>query len=220
MARVSETSRYVPALGREWLTGLYDPVVRLTTRERSFKERLLEQARLEDGMEVLDLGCGTGTLALLAKRRRPGARLVGLDGDPKMLARARAKAAEAGLEARFDEGLADRLPYPDRSFDRVLSSLFFHHLDPAVTRRTLREALRVLKPGGELHVADWGPATDPLMAALSLSIRVLDGFEPTRDNFAGTLPEIFEAAGLVNVRMQGRMRTIYGALAFYSAARS
>jgi ubiquinone/menaquinone biosynthesis C-methylase UbiE len=217
---VAEGSRYVPALGRDWLTGLYDPVIRLTTRERSFKERLLAQAGLEEGMEVLDLGAGTGTLALLAKRRLPSARVFGLDGDPKMLDRARAKANEAGLEVRFDEGLSYDLPYGDQKFDRVLSTLFFHHLAAADKRRTVAEIARVLTPGGELHVADWGPPPDPLMAAVSVSIRVLDGAEATRENFAGALPEIFVRNGLTRVADHGRMRTVYGALAFYSAART
>jgi ubiquinone/menaquinone biosynthesis C-methylase UbiE len=217
---MAEASRYVPALGRDRLTGLYDPVVRLTTREAAFKHRLLAQAAIADGMEVLDLGCGTGTLAIQAKRRSPGAALVGLDGDPRMLARARAKAARAGAAVRFDEGLADGLPYPDGQFDRVLSSLFFHHLDTGTKDRTIAEVARVLKPGGELHVADWGPATDPLMAVLSLSIRTLDGFEPTRENFAGALPDVFARNGLGDVRMRDRMRTVYGALAFYSAVRA
>jgi ubiquinone/menaquinone biosynthesis C-methylase UbiE len=217
---VAEGARYVPALGREWLTGLYDPFIRLTVRERSFKERLLAQAGLEGGMEVLDLGCGTGTLALLAKARYPAASVSGLDGDPKMLTRARAKASKRGLELRFDEGLSYDLPYRDGQFDRVLSTLFFHHLVPEDKRRTIREVARVLKPGGELHVADWGPPPDPLMAGLSLSIRVLDGAEPTRENLTGALPRVFEQNGLTGVRTHGRMRTVYGALAFYSAARA
>jgi ubiquinone/menaquinone biosynthesis C-methylase UbiE len=216
---VAEAARYVPALGQDRLTRLYDPVIRLTTRERSFKERLLAQAGLEGGMDVLDLGCGTGTLALLAKRRVPGTRVFGLDGDPEMLARAYAKAQDAGLAVQFDQELSYELPYREQQFDRVLSTLFFHHLAPADKRRTVAEVARVLKPGGELHVADWGPPTDPLMAALSLSIRVLDGAEQTRENFAGALPQIFERNGLARVQTHGRMRTVYGALAFYSAAR-
>jgi ubiquinone/menaquinone biosynthesis C-methylase UbiE len=219
VAETTKAARYVPAFGRERLTAFYDPVIRLTTRERSFKDRLLAQAGLGAGMEVLDLGCGTGTLALLAKRRVPSARVFGLDGDPKMLARARAKAQGAGLDVRFDEGLSTDLPYRDAQFDRVLSTLFFHHLEPPDKRRTVAEVARVLKPGGELHVADWGPATDPLMSALSVSIRLLDGAGPTRENFAGALPGIFERGGLAHVRTHGRMRTIYGALAFHSAAR-
>ena len=79
--------------------------------------------------------------------------------------------------------------------------------------------MSVLRSGGELHVADWGPATDPLMSALSLQIRLLDGFEPTRANFAGGLPRLFGQGGLRDVRARGHLRTITGALAFYSAAR-
>lgn len=74
---------YIPVLGFEWLTGLYDPVIRWTVRESTFKDRLLEQARIKPGHHVLDLGCGTGTLALLIKRRHPEAQVAGdaVDGD-------------------------------------------------------------------------------------------------------------------------------------------
>jgi ubiquinone/menaquinone biosynthesis C-methylase UbiE len=217
---VAEQAGYVPALGRDRLTALYDPVVRLTTRERSFKARLLDQAALADGRRMLDLGCGTGTLAIWAKRRVPGLRVHGLDGDAKVLARARAKAAREGLEIEFDQGLSQELPYPAESFDRVLTSLFFHHLRDADKERTLAQVHRVLRPGGELHVADWGAQPDRLMSALSLSIRTLDGHEPTRANFAGELPEMVARAGFTGVATTGTLRTVYGALSFYRATRS
>jgi ubiquinone/menaquinone biosynthesis C-methylase UbiE len=209
----------VPALGRDSLTALYDPVLRFATRERAFKERLLDQARIADGDDVLDLGCGTGTLAIWIKQRAPGARVVGLDGDDRMLAKARAKAAGAGVEIGFDEGLSFDLPYPEDSFDRVVTSLFFHHLVDRDKERTIAEVVRVLRPGGELHVADWGPPTDPAMTVLSQSIRLLDGFEPTRANLAGELPTLFERGGLRRVQTHGHLRTVTGALAFYSAER-
>jgi ubiquinone/menaquinone biosynthesis C-methylase UbiE len=217
---VAEAGSFVPALGRERLTALYDPVVRLTTRERTFKEQLLRQAGVGPGMSVLDLGAGTGTLALLVKRQLPSALVYGLDADPKMLERARAKADEAGADLQFDEGMSYELPYADGQFDRVLSTLFFHHLPPGGKRRTVREIARVLKAGGELHVADWGRPADPLMAGLSLSIRLLDGAEPTRENFEGKLPAIFAEGGLRSARTCGRMRTVFGTLAFYSAVRA
>jgi ubiquinone/menaquinone biosynthesis C-methylase UbiE len=88
----SSRDTYVPALAFDRLTPLFDSVVRVTTREQTFKRRLLDQAAIAPGERVLDLGCGTGTLALMAKRRQPDAELVGLDGDPAILERARAKA--------------------------------------------------------------------------------------------------------------------------------
>ena len=210
---------FVPALGFGALTRLYDPVVRLTTRERTFKRRLLEQASIAPGERVLDLGCGTGTLAVQAKRAQPGAEITGVDADPEMLAPARRKAEEAGVEIALDEGLADALPYPDASFDKVLSSLLFHHLPRETKAAAAREVVRVLKPGGEFHVADFGRASDPLARAQFLFVQVFDGFENTADNVRGELPAIFRSAGLANVRERGRLRVSAGSLSLYAGVR-
>jgi ubiquinone/menaquinone biosynthesis C-methylase UbiE len=149
---------YVPALRLRWLTPAYDAVVRHTTREATFKAALLDQARLQDGQQVLDLACGTGTLTLAAMARAPGARVRGLDGDAQVLDIARRKARRAGVAIELDQALSHALPYADASFDRVLCSLFFHHLGTAAKQQTMHEIRRVLRPGGELHVADWGRA--------------------------------------------------------------
>ena len=102
---------YIPALAYRSLTGLYDPLVRITTRERRFKAALLQQARLRAGQQVLDLACGTATLTIAAKRMQPLADITGADGDPDILARARVKAAKAEAELKFDESLSQHLPY-------------------------------------------------------------------------------------------------------------
>jgi SAM-dependent methyltransferase len=133
-----------------------------------------------------------------------------------MLARARAKAP--GL--RFDEAMAQELPYEDGSFDAVVTSLFLHHLTRDAKQAVLGEVVRVLRPGGELQIADWGRPSDPLMAVAFTGIRLLDGFEPTRDNVRGELPAIIEGAGLSDARERGRLRTMFGTLAFYSAVRA
>src|SRR4051794_23071322 len=112
-------ARYVPAMRFDFLTRFYDPVVRLTSREKAFKTRLLDQASITSGMDVLDLGCGTGTLALMIAERERGARVHGIDGDPSVLERAKGKAAAMGLEVGFDHGFSYDLPYADGSFDRV-----------------------------------------------------------------------------------------------------
>jgi ubiquinone/menaquinone biosynthesis C-methylase UbiE/uncharacterized membrane protein YraQ (UPF0718 family) len=213
--------RYIPALRFHALTALFDPVVRLTLREQEFKNRLLNQAKPSDGQRILDVGCGTGTLTLLVKERAAEAEVVGLDADPEILERARIKARKAGLEVRFDRALATELPYEDASFDLVLSTLFFHHLTGVDKRRTAAEIARVLKPGGELHVADMGGPADPVMKVLFFStVRLIDGLEQTRDNAAGALPAIFEAGGLDQVTETDRLRTVLGSLALYRARKS
>jgi ubiquinone/menaquinone biosynthesis C-methylase UbiE len=210
---------YLPALRFSTLTHVYDPLIRVTTRESLFKRRLVQHASPEPGQRVLDLGCGTGTLALLVKERQPAADVVGLDADPEMLDQAGSKAERADVELRLDQGFSTELPYPEESFDLVLSTLFFHHLDLDSKRRTAREISRVLRPGGDLHVADWGRPSDPVMAVAFLGVRLLDGFETTREDARGELPAIFEAAGLERARQTDRLRTTFGTLALYRARR-
>lgn len=217
--RPTAEREFLPALRWPVLTRVYDPVVRLTTRERRFKEALLDQADVRPGEAVLDLGCGTGTLAVALARRCPGARVTGLDADPEVLARAAAKAAAAGCTVELVEGLSTALPFPDACFDVVLSSLFLHHLGRAEKRRALSEVVRVLKPHGRLHVADWGRPQDPAMAAAFAVLRAFDGFAVTADNARGALPELFEEAGLEAAALRGQLRTAFGTLALYSARR-
>lgn len=212
------SAKYVPALGYRWLTPLYDGVVRYTTREATFKQALLAQADLRPGHEVLDLACGTGTLALMARRREPAARITGLDGDPEMLERAHRKAGADAI--RFDQGDATALPYAEARFDRVLTSLFFHHLDTDAKRRALAEAHRVLKPGGELHVADWGKAASPLMRFAYFGIQLLDGLPNTRDNVRGLLPDLITGAGFADVLETQRFSTMWGTLSLYRAVKA
>jgi ubiquinone/menaquinone biosynthesis C-methylase UbiE len=210
---------FIPALRFRALTRFYDPAIRLTTREGAFRRRLLEQAGIRPGDRVLDLGCGTGTLAVLIKQTVPRAEVLGLDADPEVLDRARRKASEAGVAIGFQQGFSDDLPYEDGSFDAVVATLFFHHLVLETKRRTVAEIARVLKAGGQLHVADWGRPADPLMRLLSLQVRLGDGLAPTRDNLSGALPRIFEAAGLAGAAETRRLRTVFGTLAFYRAER-
>jgi ubiquinone/menaquinone biosynthesis C-methylase UbiE len=210
---------YLPAVRFDFLTPVFDVFVRGTTRERTFKQKLLDQARLEGGLDALDLGSGSGTLAVWAKQREPALRIRGLDGDPAIIGQAVRKAARAGVDVAFDEGLSYELPYEDASFDRVLSSLFFHHLVPRDKDRTIAEVARVLRPGGQLHVADWGEPRSLPAKLGAAAIRRFDGDEPTRDNLAGRLPELFEAGGLVDARERDRVAAPLGVVSLYSARR-
>ena len=210
---------YLPAVRFDFLTPFFDLFVRSTAREHTFKRRLLDQARLDGELEVLDLGSGTGTLAVWAKQRNPRVAVRGLDGDPAIIEQARRKAAAERVDVAFDEGLSYELPYADSSFDRVLSSLFFHHLVLRDKQRTIAEIARVLRPGGELHIGDWG---EPRSAASRLGaavVRRFDGDEPTRDNLAGRLPELLEEGGLADARERDRVTAPFGVVSLYSARR-
>jgi len=210
---------YVPALGFRALTPAYDVVVGATTRERTVKRALVEQAGLVSGQRVLDLACGTATLSLVAAAACPGLELTGLDGDPEMLARARRKAERAGVRISLDEGMSFALPYADASFDRVLCSLFFHHLSVPDKERTAREVLRVLRPGGELHVADWGQPSGRITSAGFRLIQLLDGHENTEPQRRGELPGLLTGAGFADVRECTSYDTVFGTMQLLSAVR-
>lgn len=208
------------ALNYQWLTPLNDPLVAFTIRESTFKRHLVEQAGILDGHNVLDVGCGTATLTLLIKQAHPAAHVVGIDADPDILERAQEKAKRGGLTITLDQGMSYLLPYADEMFDRVLSSLLFHHLTRDRKIETLKEIHRVLRPEGELHVADWGKASNKAMRAAFLLVQLLDGFETTTDNVHGLLPALMEEAGFVEAEETRQFVTVFGTLSLYRARKN
>lgn len=202
-------------MGRPVLTSLYGLVVRLTTRENVVKRALLAQSRLRQGQHVLDLGCGLGTLAKAAAQMHAGVRVVGLDGDPAILRLGR---TAVGSAARVEllQGFSQSLPFPRHSFDVVLSSLFFHHLMPEKKAATLAEVHRILRPGGQLHIADWGAASGAFTRALFRPVQALDGRKNTADHVEGRIPQYLRDAGFQNVRVERTFLTMFGNLSLFS----
>ena len=208
---------FVPALGYDFLTPYYDRVVGLTTREAAFKKALVQQASIEPHHCVLDMAGGTGTLTIIIKEAEAEADVTGIDGDHKILEWARSKAESKKLDIQFDNGMSFDLPYPDNVFDRVVSSLFFHHLTRNDKLKTLHEVKRVLKENGELHIADWGKASNVLTAMASFPIKILDGFETTTDNFNGLLPGLMEESGFGQVEETSSFDTVFGTIRLYKS---
>lgn len=214
---------FVPAAGVHWLTQFYDPAVALLMRERTWRPRLVNQVAPGPGERILDLGCGTGTLTVMAQQACPQAEVIGLDIDQDALRIARAKADAAGTRISFWQGRADdpsTVPmFRPASFDKVVSALLFHHLTTEQKLRALAHARNLLRAGGEIHVADWGKPANWMMRIVFYSVQALDGYDNTSDNVEGRLPEFMREVGLSDVSETHREATVLGTLSFYRGVR-
>lgn len=217
MATIGDHEHYVTAAGRFGFTGLYDASIALTMREVRWRPVLRDRvlATVPAGGRVLDVGAGTGTLAIALGSARPDVEVIGIDGDPEILALARAKPGAGAV--RFEQGLAGQLELPDASVDAAVMTLVLHHLAPDAKRRALADLARVLRPGGQLHVADWGRPATPLLRAAFFALQLIDGFEGTRDHAAGRLPVLVREVGFQKVHRYGRLRTVWGTLELLAA---
>lgn len=202
---------YIPAAGHDWLLPFYDPLNWLLGGD-ALRRRLVELGAVAAGQRVLDIGCGTGALTILVKRQHPGVAVVGLDPDPKALQIARTKAERAALSIEFVEGFADRLAFPDATFDRVFSSLMLHHLDIDTKLAALREVRRVLKPSGSLHVLDFGPPRSALTRAIG---PLLHNAGHVKDNVDGRIPAFMKDAGFSSAEEVAHRNTLIGSMAYY-----
>jgi SAM-dependent methyltransferase len=207
----------VRALGPHLGVALYDPVVAVVMRERLFRGHLVAQvladAPRDEPLDVVDLGCGTGTTAI--RLAATGARVTGVDADPEILRRARGKAGAEAVEWR--SGRVEATGLADACCDRVVLSLVLHHLPDPAKLATLEEARRLLRPDGRVHVADWGPPGDPLMRLAFAGLQRVDGKANTESMGAGKLPEFLTEAGFAGFVRHDRLRTAAGLLELCAA---
>lgn len=212
---MTETQRsYLPAAGRNWALPLYDPFVKLLGGD-SARRALIDQAGLTSGVRILDVGCGTGTMAVLIKRLHPDVSVVGLDPDPKALARAKHKAEREKLSIPFDRGFSDTLPYPDHSFDRVFSSLMYHHLPSQEKSKTLAEVRRVLRPGGSFHLLDFEGPDEHKHGVLD---HLFHTNERLRENSQARVVSLLQECGFANAQKIDHRRLFFGPIAYYRAS--
>ena len=211
---MSNSIHYIPALSFKWLTPLYDPLFKWVFSEETFKGELIQQANIHTGMRILDMGCGTGTLTLMLKRAHPDTYIIGLDGDEQILDIARKKSENDAIQ--WEQGLATSLPYPDSTFDRVVTSLVIHHLTTNEKRAAFHEMYKVLKPKGELIALDFGT---PHSLPASLVAAYLRHLEEAADNFDGLIPRFMLEAGFNPVREIEHFVTVFGPLSLWRAVK-
>ena len=207
---------YTPPLG-SGDTADYDRAIRRWTRELHWRRAMIEALAAHDGETVVDVGCGTGSFAVMLKAAAPGARVIGIDPDEEALGIARAKANGAGLDIRWERGFARDLGA--RAVDAIVSSLMFHQVPMAEKQAGLAAMYAALRPGGRLVIADYGRQRGAMRLLFRLTIQRLDGVIDTQPNADGVLPELVRAAGFDNVCEPVRIHTVTGTIGLISADR-
>jgi ubiquinone/menaquinone biosynthesis C-methylase UbiE len=211
---------FTPAAGYPALTPLYDIAVSLVTREDVWRSALLQLLAPNDSDRVLDVGCGTGTLAIRLKALTPKADIHGIDPDGEILRRASAKASKKGVNISFHEGFMLPTSVSELGrFSKVVSSLVFHQTPYEEKRNILASIAKILEPNGRLYVADYGLQRTALMKRLfRCTIQILDGYEDTQANAEGCLPKLMEEVGFINIEEIRVIPTITGSISIYVAS--
>ncbi|MBC8507420.1 MAG: methyltransferase domain-containing protein [Anaerolineales bacterium] len=185
----------------------YDKFVQMLTLGKDKKTRLetISLAKIKPGEQVLEVGCGTGSLAIAAAQKveTKGA-VFGIDPAPKMIEIAQRKTTKANLLVEYRVGVIEDLPYPDNSMDIVLSSLMMHHLPDHLKTIGLIEVNRVLKPGGRLAIVELDSSRFSL-------INFVHGRITSENRFALELKQLMLSNGFCEVEIKD-MR--YGSLTF------
>ena len=213
-------TNFTPALGHASLTPLYDFAIRLLTRERRWRQLLLEQVAPRSGERIIDVGCGTGTFAIQMALSAPGVRITGLDPDPAVLQRARSKAAAAGVDIEWLCGVASEAGNFAGSFDKAVSSLLFHQVALEEKAAGIAAMLQAVKPAGAIFVADYCRQDEWPMRQLFRLVQALDGKANTQANADGVVERLLGEVSGMPVVAQTVVRSPTGAISLFRLSKA
>lgn len=188
------------------------PMASKICRESVYLPLLNEQLALRPGMRVLELGSRDGTIAIELAKSEPAASVVALEPDETSLIEARRRGEAEGVFIEWVGTLPTAAGFLEASFDRILSVRFFHRLDPALKWETLDRLHALLKPGGELHLVDWGKPENFAYRIGFLGVQLVEGMERTQDHLEGNLSALLRAAGFKDVEKTHTIGTAFGTL--------
>lgn len=203
------------------LLGIYDPIVRLLSRDRAWRSALLARLAPRAGELIVDAGCGTGTFLAEIGRHAPGAELIGLDPDIRVLERAGGKLVAAGVSADLRQGYLRDIAgmLEGRVAEKISCSLVFHQVPLVEKRAGLAAIYDALIPGGTLLIADYGLQRTAAMRTLFRTVQLVDGFADTQPNADGVLPALMCEAGFIDVAETDLFATATGSISIYRAIR-
>lgn len=219
---MTDTDRdFVPALGKSGSLDRYDAAIALMTREKRWRSDLLKLVAPQPGDRIVDIGCGTGTLAIALKEGEPESEILAVDPDPAVLEIAQTKARTAGADIHWFEAMGDELDgiAALQGCDKIVSSLVFHQCPMEIKEAIAAQMHRLLRPGGQLFIADYGEQRSPLMRMLFRQIQWLDGVEYTEPNARGCMPDTLASAGFDAVEEAKIIATPTGSISIYRAER-
>jgi ubiquinone/menaquinone biosynthesis C-methylase UbiE len=218
---MTEQQAFTPAAGNQRWTKYYDTVVALITREQRWRSEAIRQLALQAGDIVVDVGCGTASLALMMKRHEPQARIIGIDPDPEILGIAREKVRKAGLSVEFVHGMGDKaaaLVGPGIA-SKAVSSLVLHQCPVPMKQAIIANMFELLRPGGDVVIADYGLQRSAAMRLGFRLVQSVDGKADTQPNADGIVPELIAQAGFVDVVEAAVIPTVSGSMSIYRGRR-
>lgn len=213
---------FTPAMGRFNFPARYDRVIPLLTRERTWRRAVVERLDVRSDDIVVDVGCGTGTLALMVKETAPAACVIGIDPDENVLAIARAKARRAEVNVAFTAARGDAVAIliGEGIATKAVSTLVLHRCPLPMKRALLANLFRVLQPGGQLVIGDYGWQRTALMRlGYRLIVQNADGPGDTQPNADGILPTLITEAGFIDITETQVIPTPSGSISIYTAVR-